>query len=47
MLRFTANQATVLIGRHRQELLRHLLRRVNCPDTVDDLLQDVFFRLVN
>lgn len=47
MLVFTPDDASTLIEQHRQELFRHLLRRVTCPDTANDLLQDVFLRLVN
>ncbi len=47
MLGFTPDDASTLIEQHRQELFRHLLRRVTCPDTANDLLQDVFLRLVN
>lgn len=47
MLGFTPDDAATLIEQHRQELFRHLLRRVNCPDIANDLLQDVFLRLVN
>lgn len=47
MLGFTPDDAATLIEQHRQELFRHLLRRVSCPDTANDLLQDIFLRLVN
>ncbi|MEQ1557772.1 MAG: sigma-70 family RNA polymerase sigma factor [Methyloglobulus sp.] len=47
MLGFTPDAAATLIERHRQELLRHLLRRVACPDTANDLLHDTYLRLVN
>jgi RNA polymerase sigma factor (sigma-70 family) len=47
MLHFSQDDAATLIDQHRQELLRHLMRRVDCPDTANDLLQDIFFRLVN
>jgi RNA polymerase sigma factor (sigma-70 family) len=47
MLGFTPDDAATLIEQHRQELFRHLLRRVTCPDTANDLLHDTYLRLVN
>lgn len=47
MLEFTPCEAENLIEKHRKELHSFLLRRVACPDTANDLLQDVFLRLVN
>lgn len=44
---FSADDAAMLIETHRQELFGLLMRRVACPDTANDLLQDVFIRLVN
>lgn len=47
MLGFTPDDAATLIEQYRQELHRHLLRRVSCPDTANDLLHDTYLRLVN
>jgi len=47
MLTFSPVDAESLIEQHRQELAIFLLRRVSCPDTTNDLLQDLFLRLVN
>jgi RNA polymerase sigma factor (sigma-70 family) len=47
MLEFTPDDAATLIEQHRQELYRHLLRRVTCPDIANDLLHDTYLRLVN
>lgn len=47
MLEFTPCEAEALIEQHRKELHRFLLRRVACAETANDLLQDIFLRLVN
>ncbi len=47
MLEFTPIEAQALIEKHRKELHRFLLKRVACADTANDLLQDMFLRLVN
>lgn len=47
MLEFTPSEAEALIAKHRKELHSFLLRRVACAETANDLLQDVFLRLVN
>ena len=44
MLEFTANDIADLMNRHRQELLRFLLLKVNCSDTAQDLFQETFIR---
>lgn len=46
MLEFTPDQAESLIEKHRQELHRFLMHRVSCTETANDLLQDIFLRLV-
>ncbi|WP_305908062.1 sigma-70 family RNA polymerase sigma factor [Methylomarinum sp. Ch1-1] len=47
MLEFTPSEAEALIEKYRKELHSFLLRRVACAETANDLLQDVFLRLVN
>ena len=47
MLEFSPSEAESLIKQHRQELYSFLVRRVNCNETANDLLQDTFFRLIN
>ncbi|WP_341327907.1 sigma-70 family RNA polymerase sigma factor [Methylotuvimicrobium sp. KM2] len=47
MLEFTPSEAQALIERHREELHRFLVRRIACADTANDLLQDIFLRLIN
>lgn len=47
MLTFSPFDAESLIEQHRQELARFLSRRVSCQETANDLLQDLFLRLVN
>ncbi|MGR9053915.1 MAG: RNA polymerase sigma factor [Gammaproteobacteria bacterium] len=47
MLEFSPCEAEVLIEKYRRELHAFLLRRVNCPETANDLLQEIFLRLVN
>ena len=47
MLEFSPAEAESLIEQHRHELYSFLVRRVNCNETANDLLQDTFFRLIN
>lgn len=47
MFVFTLDEATRLLGQHSKEIKTFLHRRVGCPDTADDLLQELFIRLVN
>jgi RNA polymerase sigma factor (sigma-70 family) len=45
MFEFTTNDIAILLNKHYNELQRFLLRRLDCPDTVDDLMQMLFLRL--
>ncbi len=47
MLTFSPFDAESLIEQHRQELTCFLFRRVSCQETANDLLQDLFLRLVS
>ncbi|MDO9107342.1 MAG: sigma-70 family RNA polymerase sigma factor [Methylovulum sp.] len=47
MLTFSPFDAESLIEQHRQELVIFLFRRVSCRETANDLLQDLFLRLVS
>lgn len=46
-LNLSADDIADLMNRHRQELLRFLLVKVNCSDTAQDLFQETFIRYAN
>jgi len=47
MLTFSPFDAESLIEQHRKELASFLFSRVSCQETANDLLQDMFLRLLN
>ncbi len=47
MLTFSPFDAESLIAQYRQELTGFLFRRVSCQETTNDLLQDLFLRLIS
>lgn len=36
-----------ILGAHQDELLRFIVRKVNCPDTAQDIFQDTYVRYTN
>ena len=47
MLTFSPFDAESLIEQHRKELASFLFSRVSCQEAANDLLQDMFLRLLN
>jgi RNA polymerase sigma factor (sigma-70 family) len=45
MHKLSSSFAIELIEFHRDDLRGFLLRRVNCPETAEDILQDAYFKL--
>jgi RNA polymerase sigma factor (sigma-70 family) len=45
MFNFSPDSATSILQEHRDELRGFLLRRINCTDTADDILQDIYLKL--
>ena len=45
MFELTANDVADLMQKHRAALTRFLARRIGCPDTIQDILQEMFIRL--
>ncbi len=46
MFKFSQDSASVLLEQNRDELMCFILKRVDCPDTAEDILQDAYFRLM-
>lgn len=45
MFKFSQDTASILLEKNRDELLSFILKRVDCPDTAEDILQDAYIRL--